>query len=328
MSHRVVELTSGEISANLRHRRATSMTQPAKEKLRVAAVQHELCAISDREEFRRQVSFLVGAAAGYNADIVVLPELFTMQLLSMEAPPLPAAAAMQRIDSHTEWFTSFMRALAVEHRINIVGGTHITRHSSGEMRNVAHVFLRDGTVHTRDKIHPTPSEASVWGIRGGNDVDVIETDCGRIGVLVCYDAEFPELGRRLADQGAMLLLVPYCTDDRRGFLRVRYCCHARAIENQVYVAMAGVCGNLPNVSNMDVHYSESAIITPCDLAFARDGIAAEAQANIETLIVADLDMAALVEARLQGSVRNFHDRRHDLYRVDWPGLQHTEPVRG
>lgn len=286
-------------------------------KIRVAAVQHQLRGIRDREEFRMQVAQLVGAAAGYVCDFVVLPELFTMQLLSAEPTRLSPAEAMVRIDTHTAWFTGFMRDLAVAHRVNIVGGTHVMRHAGGGMRNVAWTFLRDGTVVVRDKIHPTPSEASVWGIEGGDAVDMIETDCGPIGVLVCYDAEFPELARRLCDQGALLLMVPFCTDDRRGFLRVRYCCHARAIENQVHVVMAGVVGNLPNVENMDVHYAESAILTPCDMAFARDGIAAEAPPNVETIVVADLSLDDLVVARREGSVRNFADRRRDLYRVEW-----------
>jgi predicted amidohydrolase len=176
-------------------------------------------------------------------------------------------------------------------------------------------------MHMRDKIHPTPSEVAVWGIEGGDAVDVIETDCGPVGVLVCYDAEFPELARRLVDQGAMMLLVPFCTDDRRGFLRVRYCCHARAIENQVYVAMAGVVGNLPDVENMDVHYAESAILTPCDMPFARDGIAADTPPNVETVVVADLRIGDLDVARRTGSVRNLADRRLDLYGVVWKGAR-------
>jgi len=291
--------------------------QKEPDKIRVAAVQHAFRGISDRDEFRRQVAYFVASAAGYRCDFVVLPELFTMQLLSLEPTTLPPAEAMARIDSHTEWFVAFMRELAVTNRINVIGGTHLTRHPSGEMRNVAYVFLRDGTVHTRDKIHPTPNEAAVWDIRGGDDVDVIDTDCGPVGVLVCYDAEFPELARRLCDQGALLLLVPFCTDDRRGYLRVRYCCHARAIENQVHVVMAGVSGNLPNVDNMEIHYAESAVITPCDFPFARDGLAADAPPNVETMVVADLSLEDLRIARLEGSVRNFTDRRTDLYRVEW-----------
>jgi predicted amidohydrolase len=113
--------------------------------------------------------------------------------------------------------------------------------------------------------------------------------------------------------------VPFCTDDRHGYLRVRYCCQARAVENQVYVVMAGNVGNLPNVANMDSQYAQSAIFTPCDIPFARDGIAAEASENAEMLIVAELSLAALVDARTRGTVRNLRDARSDLYAVQWKG---------
>jgi predicted amidohydrolase len=136
-------------------------------------------------------------------------------------------------------------------------------------------------------------------------------------VLICYDAEFPELARHLIDQGAMILFVPFCTDEPRGYLRVRYCCHARAIENQCYVVLSGVVGNLPNVENMDIHYAQSCILTPCDFAFARDGVAADTGANTETIAFADLRLADLRVARASGTVRNYKDRRFDLYRVNW-----------
>lgn len=92
---------------------------------------------------------------------------------------------------------------------------------------------------------------------------------------------------------------------------------ARAIENQLYVVTAGNVGNLPGVANMDVNYAQSAIITPCDFPFARDGLAAEASENVETIAVADLHMDSLAEARRSGTVRNLRDRRFDLYRIVW-----------
>ncbi len=303
-------------------RRVSSLDRPSR--VRVATVQYQMRGIKDREEFRRQVAYFIDVAADYKADFVVLPELFTLQLLSLEEKALPPLKGIERITTYTDWFIAFMRDLAVEHNINVIGGTHPTRLANGEIRNVAYVFLRDGAVYAQDKIHPTPSEAYWWNIKGGHDVNVIDTDCGPIGVLICYDAEFPELARHIADQGAMLLFVPFCTDDRRGFLRVRYCCHARAIENQIYVVMSGVCGNLPNVENMDVHYAESAILTPCDIPFARDGVAADTAANTETIAVADLSLTDLVVARREGSVRNFLDRRFDLYRVAWQGEPSTQ----
>ena len=134
-------------------------------------------------------------------------------------------------------------------------------------------------------------------------------------MLICYDVEFPEAARYLADQGAEILFVPFCTDNRQSYLRVRYCAQARAIENQIYVALAGNVGNLPAVGNLDINYGQSAVLTPSDFAFARDGIAAEADSNEETLLVCDVDLDDLHAARSDGTVTPRLDRRADLFRL-------------
>ncbi len=291
--------------------------------VRVATVQFQMRGLSEIDEFRRQIEYFVDVAADYRSDFVVFPENFTLQLLSVEPKPLQPKEGVEKIATYTDWFVDFMSAFAVSYNINIIGGTHPIIDATGEIRNVCYVFLRDGSVHARDKIHPTPSESYWWNIKGGSKAEVINTDCGPIGVMICYDSEFPEIARHLADQGAMILFVPFCTDERRAYLRVRYCCHARAIENQCYVVLAGVVGNLPNVENMDIHYAESCILTPCDFAFARDGIAADTAANTETIAFADLSIGDLRAARKSGTVRNLQDRRFDLYRVTW-----TEAARG
>ena len=212
-----------------------------------------------------------------------------------------------------------MRDLALRYNINIIGGSTPVRGDDGHIYNMAYVFLRDGQVYAQPKIHPTPNEAYWWNIHGGNRVTAIETDCGPIGVLVCYDAEFPELTRHLVDQGIQILFVPFCTDERQSYLRVRYCCQARAVENQLYVVMSGNVGNLPNVPNMELQYGQSCILTPCDFPFARDGIAADTTPNVETVAFADLRPETLMTARNSGTVKNLHDRRHDLYNVQWRG---------
>lgn len=285
--------------------------------VRVAAVQYQMCAISDKDEMRSKIEYFVTVAADYGADFIVFPEYFTLQLLSLERTLLDARESIRRATTYTQWFLEFMGAFAKTHDINIIGGTHPIIDDDNEIKNVSYVFLKDGTTHAQQKIHATPNETDAWNIKGGSDVKVIDTDCGPIGVMICYDSEFPEQARYLADQGARLLFVPFCTDDRRGYLRVRYCCHARAIENQCYVVMSGVVGNLPNVANLDIHYAQSGILTPCDFPFARDGIAADANANEETIILADLNLADLEAARCQGTVRNLHDRRFDLYQTNW-----------
>lgn len=289
--------------------------------VRVATVQFQMRRITRIEEFEEQVEYFVDVASDYNADFVVFPELFTLELLSIATAKLAPAEAIEKISDYTERYCAFMEKLAVSYNINIIGGSHPTRQPNGDIRNVGYVFLRDGAMYTQDKLHPTPSERRWWNIKGGFGANAIPTDCGPIGIMICYDSEFPELARHLVDQGALLLFVPFCTDERRGYLRVRYCCQARAVENQCYVITSGVVGNLPNVENMDIHYAESAILTPSDFPFARDGVAADTAPNTETIAIADLSLADLLTSRQSGAVQNFKDRRFDLYRVEW-----KEPV--
>ena len=266
---------------------------------------------------RRPHAVCVDVAADYEADFILFPEMFTLMLLSAEEKELSPLESIERLSEYTPRIREALSEMALRFNINIIGGSHPTRMEDGDIHNVAMVCLRDGSIHEQEKIHPTPNEAYWWNIHGGDSVDVIQTDCGPVGVLICYDSEFPELARRLADEGARIIFVPFCTDSRQGYMRVRYCAAARAIENQVYVVMSGNVGNLPNVANMDIQYAQSCILTPCDFPFARDGIAAEASENVETLTISDVNLADLAWARAEGTVRNLADRRFDLYRIEW-----------
>lgn len=285
--------------------------------VRIASIQFQARKVASFEEYRDQIEFFIDTAADYRSDFVLFPELFTLPLLSADKRNLTALESIEAISEYTEQFVVEMQRMALSYNINIIGGSHPTRIGDHTYQNICYVFLRDGTVHRQAKIQPTPAEQQWWNMSGGDTLKVIPTDCGPIGILICYDSEFPELARHLTDQGARILFVPYCTDERQGHLRVRYCCQARAVENQLYVVTAGMVGNLPSVANMDVHYAESGIFTPCDFPFARDGIAALADANTEAMIFADLRLDQLTISRNSGTVRNLKDRRFELYRVHW-----------
>jgi predicted amidohydrolase/predicted N-acetyltransferase YhbS len=299
------------------------------ESVRIATCQFQARAVQSFEEFVRNVEYFVDVASDYRADFIVFPELFTLQLLAYEKEHLTPMEAIDRLTDHTPKLTAELSRMALQYNINIIGGSHPTRTEDGDIQNVAYVCLRDGSVHGQEKIHPTPNERYWWKIKGGNSIEAIQTDCGPIGVLICYDSEFPELGRRLVDQGARIIFVPFCTDSRQGYLRVRYCSQARAIENQCFVVLSGNVGNLPNVATMDIQYAQSCILTPCDFPFARDGVAAEASENVETLTISDVNLADLTWARAEGTVQNLNDRRFDLYRVAWtrnpPGERPSAP---
>jgi predicted amidohydrolase/GNAT superfamily N-acetyltransferase len=295
----------------------TVTTQRLADTIRIGCVQFQQRAVHSFEEFARNVEHFVDAVAEYQADFVLFPELFTLQLLSIDNRHVPAHEAISALTAYTPRLVELLSGLAVRRNINIVGGSHPVRDDSGRLLNMCHVCLRDGSIHTQGKIHPTPNEKYWWRIEGADVAATIPTDSGPIGVMICYDAEFPEVARHLVDQGALVLFVPFFTDERQSFLRVRYCCQARAVENQCYVAMAGNVGNLPDVENADVHYAQSAILTPCDFPFARDGIAADTTPNVEMVSIADLSLSALRQARATGTVRNLSDRRFDLYRTEW-----------
>lgn len=292
--------------------------------VRIATVQYGQRAIDSFDEFAQIVTYFVQETADAKADFVVFPELFTVQLLSIKNEELRHRAAIQRLADFVDEFRELMASLAVKFNINIIAGSHPTR-VGDDLQNIAYIYLRDGSEYQQPKIHPTPGERHYWNIVGGDSLNAIETDCGPIGVLVCYDSEFPELCRHLADQGVNMLFVPFSTEDRNGHLRVRYSAHARAVENQIYVATAGNVGNLPRIHAMDLHYGQSAIITPCDFAFARDGIAADTTPNVEMVAIADVRLDVLQDARTTGSVQNMLDRRHDLYHVQW--MPRRRPVK-
>ncbi len=280
-------------------------------KVRVACVQYQMRKVSAFAEFARQVSYFVDVAADYQSDFVLLPELFSVQLLSRLDAVSPQEG-MKKLADYTPRFRKLMSELAQKYGLTIIAGSHPV-FAGKKLLNIAHVCLPDGRIVEQPKLHVTPNERKWWGISGGQKLGIIETPRARIGVLICYDVEFPEAVRQLADDGAEILFVPFCTDNRQGYLRVRYCAQARAIENQIYVALAGNVGNLPDVANMDVQYGQAAVLTPSDFAFARDGIAAEADSNEETVLICDLDLDSLHASRSAGTVTPRLDRRPDLF---------------
>ena len=287
--------------------------KPSQGIVRIAAVQYLLRAIDGWEGFENQVRFVMQAAGDYKPQFVMFPEIFTTQLLSfMDTSDL--RSAVRKMDEYTARYKALFIELAARWKVHIIGGSHPTI-TDGKLMNTAYLFTPEGQVFTQDKIHLTRWEKEKWKGDPGHNLRVFDTPYGRISILICYDIEFPELSRMVCEQGADIIFVPSCTDDRQGFWRVRYCCHARAIENQVYVAVTGTVGNLA-VEGLGLHFGQAAIITPSDFPFARDGIAAEGVPNMEQIVIADVDLAKLVNNRVNGTTIPLYDKRIDVYDND------------
>ncbi|MDF7806117.1 bifunctional GNAT family N-acetyltransferase/carbon-nitrogen hydrolase family protein [Pontiellaceae bacterium B12219] len=281
--------------------------------VRVGLVQWQMRQFVDMDSLMEQAEYFVDAVSDYKADFMLFPEFFNAPLMS-PYNHLPEPKAIRELAAFAEPLRERFSSLAVAYNVNIITGS-MPVVEDDQLLNVSYLCRRDGSYESFYKIHPTPSEVEAWGMMGGDKIQAFDTDCGKIGIQICYDVEFPESCRILADQGMKILFVPFLTDTQNGYMRVRHCAQARAIENECYVVIAGAVGNLPNVNNMDIQYAQSAILTPSDFSFPTNTIKAEATPNTEMVLIADVNLDLLKELHSRGSVRNLKDRRKDLYTI-------------
>lgn len=303
---------------NIYYEKRTKLIGGAKAIVRLGVVQWQMRRFESFDDFMQQVEFFVDTVSDYKSDIVLFPELLNAPLIHTYEGN-NTADAMRMLAGYSEQMRQQMIDMALSYNINIVAGSVPEIGENGTLYNAAYLCRRDGTWERQRKLHITPDEEKHWGFIGGEELRVFDTDVGKVGILICYDVEFPELARILAMQGVRILLVPFWTDTKTGYLRVRRCAQARAVENECFVAISGSIGNIPKVESMGIQYSQSAIFTPSDFSFPHDAIAAEATAGIETTLITDLDIEVLKELRMKGSVRNLRNRRTDLYQLDWIG---------
>ena len=281
--------------------------------IRLGLIQWQMRSLPNLDALFEQSEFFIDAVSGYGSDFAVFPELFIAPLMA-DYNHLSEADAIRELAKYAEPIRKRFQELAISYNINIITGSmpHLV---DGTLYNSGFLCRRDGTYETYTKIHITPNEVFHWGITGGDTIQTFDTDCGKIGVVICYDVEFPELSRLMADEGMNILFVPFLTDTQNAYTRVKHCAQARAIENECYVAIAGCVGNLPKVNNMDIQYAQSAVFTPSDFAFPSNGIKAETTPNTEMTLIVDVDLDLLKELHEHGSVKILKDRRKDLYEI-------------
>ncbi len=298
---------------NIYYEKKVKEVSAQKKVVRLGLIQWQMRQYDNIESLMQQVKYFLDTVSGYRSDFALFPEFFNAPLMAKNNH-LAESEAIRELAKHTEEIVQRFSNYSISYNINIITGS-MPEIKDGQLYNAGYLCKRDGTVERYEKIHVTPDEAKVWGMQGGNQLKVFDTDCGKVGILICYDSEFPELSRLLADDGMDILFVPFLTDTQNGFSRVRNCAQARAIENECYVAIAGSVGNLPNVHNMDIQFAQSMVFTPCDFAFPTNGIKAEATPNTEMILIVDVDLDLLRELHQLGSVRNLKDRRKDVFEL-------------
>lgn len=303
-----------ELYQSAKRKIASAPIQRVVRKIRVCAAQYFMRPVSSWDEFRRTVEFFVDTANTYHSHFLLLPELFTAQLFSLMPADIEPRLAIRRLAEYTEDYKELLSRLSQEHSLYIIGGSQpVIR--DGDLYNVAHLFTPAGDIYTQDALHIPPIERTEFEMEPGVDIRVFDTPLARIAIQVGYDIEFPELARLQTMAGAEVIFVPYSTDERKAYDRMRYTARARAVENFIYVVVAGNVGNLPTAKNYLINYGRASAFTPSDFAFPPDALAGETDPNVETVLITDLDLTNLVQQRDVATVRHLFDRRSDLYEV-------------
>ena len=276
--------------------------------LTVAAINWSAAAGPDPED---PLAGLLDAVRRANAELVLLPECAVLELLATR-PEIAEEDSAEFLASRFDDWCSVFSALSRETGKIILAGTAFERRSQGR-ENVCPICLPDGRVLRSAKNRLTAYERDVWRLVPGDSLTVLNEP--PIGVAICYDSEFPEAVRALANAGAKVLCVPAFTEGRRGFQRVRWCAHARAVENQIFVLHSSLVGGLGR-EPLPSAFGSSAVLCPSHDPFPESAVLAETPLNEFGVATATLDFAVLEACRSGGDVRNWHDREPHEWRVD------------
>lgn len=278
---------------------------------RIATAQYDIGFLKDWAAYQEKVGRWVDEAAGQGARILVFPEYFSMELASLFPEEIykSLSGQLEALQTVVDDFQALYRELAVRHGVHILAGSFPIRQGDG-YRNRAWLFRPDGSSDFQDKLQMTRFENEQWLITAGDEIKLLDTEFGKIGVNICYDSEFPIIARKQVEAGADLILVPSCTDTLAGYHRVRIGCQARALENQCYVVQSPTVGLAPWSEAVDVNVGAAAVYTPVDYGYPDNGILAIGDLNQTQWVYADIDLGGIAKVRTTGQVFNYRD---------WPG---------
>lgn len=286
-------------------------------RFRLATAQYDIGTLADWAVYEAKIRHWVEDAVAAGASLLVFPEYFSMELVSLFGDDVRKSLSgqLEALQSLAPEFQQLFSNLARTHKVYIVAGSYPIRQPDGSYRNRAYLMGPAGLAGFQDKLQMTRFENEQWFIASGDVIKTFDTDLGRIGINICYDSEFPIIARRQVESGANLIIVPSCTDTTAGYWRVRIGCQARALENQCYVVQSPTVGLAPWSEAVDVNIGAAAVYTPVDYGFPDNGVLAIGELNATQWVYAEIDLAAIEHIRRTGQVFNYRD---------WP-LQFRHP---
>ena len=278
-------------------------------KLRIATIQYKISFLANWENYRNKICAIIKEAATNNANIIVFPEYFSMELASLFAPEIYQSlnGQLSALQGTYADFINLFSQQAVQNSVYILAGSYPVKQQDGTYHNRANFFSPEGKYDFQDKLQMTRFEKEKWLISAGKEIKIFNSEFGKIGINICYDSEFPLITRKQTEDGAKIILVPSCTDGLAGYNRVRIACQARAMENQCFVVQSALVGAAEWSQAIDINIGSSAIFTPVDCGFPENGILAIGELNQSQIIYGDIDLEQIDYVRNNGQVFNFHD---------------------
>jgi predicted amidohydrolase len=280
--------------------------------MRLASTQVSLKPVTSQAEYWDSLESFIQEARNSACDAVLLPEYACLSLLGINQAKTRSFLKRLEDFSHHGYqdYERQILRLSQAYAIAIIGGTYPVTIEPGHTVNRCIIARPKQDVIWQDKLHMTRFEKEQWQIQSPRNptLHVFDLQGVRTAVTICYDVEFSALAREAAKARVELMLVPSCTDHAHGYWRVRHCAHARTIENQCFVAIASVVDGDPQFDEMDTHYGQAGIFSPCDSSFPVRGVVAEGELNRPGWIAAELDVTELNNVRQHGSVLNLMDQ--------------------
>ncbi len=270
--------------------------------MKIAAVAYHCERFPDWAAQGAKLDALLQEAA---ADLVVLAEYASMEAALVDAPATMSPMEWRdRAAERADTWVGQMQDAARRHGCHILAGTGPAATDRGVV-NRAWLVAPDGTVMHQDKLILTPYERDDIAMVPGDEMRLFDTALGKIGILICYDSEFPLQARALCEAGADMILVPSCTDFPAGQTRVRQSCRARAVENQCLIVQAPLVGTVEGCEIVDQATGRAGLFCPPDTGLPENGILAQGETDRPGPVVLEVDPQAIAAPRQTGQVGNF-----------------------
>ncbi|MGR3823288.1 MAG: carbon-nitrogen hydrolase family protein [Salipiger marinus] len=274
--------------------------------MKIATAAYPMDMLADWGAYVHKLGTWVAEAAGQGAQLLVFPEYGAMELATLAGAATAAdlEASLHAVSDLVPAADALHADLAARHGVHILAASAPVFDAAISARpvNRARLFTPGGAMGAQDKQIMTRFEREDWNVVGGGPLQVFDTALGRIGILICYDSEYPLLGHALRE--AELLLVPSCTEALAGYSRVRIGAMARALEQQCVSIMSSTVGLCDWSEAVDTNSGRGGVFGPPDRGFPATGVLAEGVLDQPGWTYATLDLDAIARVRDDGGVLN------------------------